>query len=77
MFVRWRPVLEEILDGGQRQHSHEPFPKQIKLSDGTEVTIRRMEPDDQEKILAFAAKLPEQDLLFLRTDITDRPRRSS
>jgi L-amino acid N-acyltransferase YncA len=53
-------------------NSHESYPKQIKLSDGTEVTIRRMDPDDQEKILGFAAKLPEQDLLFLRTDITDR-----
>jgi L-amino acid N-acyltransferase YncA len=52
--------------------SHDAFPKQLKLSDGTEVTIRRMVPDDQDKILAFAAKLPEQDLLFLRTDITDR-----
>jgi L-amino acid N-acyltransferase YncA len=53
-------------------NSRESFPKQIKLSDGTEVTIRRMDPDDQDKILAFAAKLPEEDLLFLRTDITDR-----
>jgi L-amino acid N-acyltransferase YncA len=53
-------------------NSHDAFPKQIKLSDGTEVTIRRMEPEDSEKILAFAAKLPEEDLLFLRTDITDR-----
>lgn len=53
-------------------NSRETFPKQIKLSDGTEVTIRRMDPDDQERILAFAAKLPEEDLLFLRTDITDR-----
>jgi L-amino acid N-acyltransferase YncA len=53
-------------------NSHEAFPKQVKLSDGTEVTIRRMEPEDQDKILAFAARLPEEDLLFLRTDITDR-----
>jgi L-amino acid N-acyltransferase YncA len=53
-------------------NSHEEFPKRIKLSDGTEVTIRRMEPQDQDEILAFAAKLPEEDLLFLRTDITDR-----
>ena len=53
-------------------NSHEAFPKQVKLSDGTEVTIRRMEPEDQEKILAFASRLPEEDLLFLRTDITDR-----
>jgi len=53
-------------------NSHEAFPKRIKLSDGTEVTVRRMEPEDQDKILAFASRLPEEDLLFLRTDITDR-----
>jgi L-amino acid N-acyltransferase YncA len=53
-------------------NSRESFPKQIKLSDGTEVTIRRMDPEDQDKIITFAAKLPEEDLLFLRTDITDR-----
>jgi len=53
-------------------NSHEAFPKHIKLGDGTEVTIRRMEPEDQDKILAFAARLPEEDLLFMRTDITDR-----
>ncbi len=47
------------------------YPKQIKLSDGTEITVRRMVPEDQEKILGFAAQLPEEDLLFLRTDITD------
>jgi L-amino acid N-acyltransferase YncA len=55
-----------------KDNSREPFPKQVKLSDGTEVTVRRMDSEDQEKILSFAAKLPEEDLLFLRTDITDR-----
>lgn len=50
----------------------EGLSKQIKLSDGTEATIRLMTPDDQEKILKFAARLPEDDLLFLRTDITDK-----
>lgn len=54
-----------------KSNSHEPYPKQMKLGDGTEVTIRRMAPEDQDKILAFAGKLPEEDLLFLRTDITD------
>jgi L-amino acid N-acyltransferase YncA len=53
-------------------NSHDPYPRQIKLGDGNEVTIRRMVPEDQDKILAFAAKLAEEDLLFLRTDITDR-----
>jgi L-amino acid N-acyltransferase YncA len=55
-----------------KSNSHEAYPKQVKLSDGTEVTVRRMEPGDQEKILTFASRLPEEDLLFLRTDITDR-----
>ncbi len=51
---------------------HEGYPKQIRLSDGSEATLRQMIPNDQEGILKFAAKLPEDDLLFLRTDITDR-----
>ena len=55
-----------------KNNSHEAYPKQFKLNDGTEVTIRRMEPGDQEKMLTFASRLPEEDLLFLRTDITDR-----
>jgi len=55
-----------------KSNSHEAYPKQVKLSDSTEVTVRRMEPGDQEKMLTFASRLPEEDLLFLRTDITDR-----
>ena len=55
-----------------KSNSHDAFPKQVKLSDGTEVTLRHMQPADQEKILTFASKLREEDLLFLRTDITDR-----
>jgi len=55
-----------------KSNSHEAFPKQLKLSDGTDVTIRRMEPGDQDKMLSFASRLPEEDLLFLRTDITDK-----
>jgi len=55
-----------------KSNSHDAFPKQLKLNDGTEVTIRRMEPGDQDKMLAFASRLPEEDLLFLRTDITDK-----
>ena len=54
-----------------KSNSHDAYPKQVKLSDGTEVTIRRMDPKDQEKILKFANTLPQDDLLFLRTDITD------
>ena len=35
-----------------------------------EITFRPMNRDDRESILQFARSLPEQDLLFLRTDIT-------
>ena len=35
-----------------------------------EVTFRPMNRDDREAILAFARGLPQDDLLFLRTDIT-------
>ena len=56
----------------EKENSHGGYPRQIKLRDGSEVTVRRMDSDDQEKILQFAAALPEEDLLFLRTDITDR-----
>ncbi|HEY6394237.1 MAG TPA: GNAT family N-acetyltransferase [Candidatus Binataceae bacterium] len=48
------------------------FPTRIKLPDGSEATIRLMEPSDRDEILRFAANLPKDDLLFLRTDITDK-----
>jgi L-amino acid N-acyltransferase YncA len=55
----------------ERGNSAHPGPGQMKLADGTEVTIRRMEPKDQAKILKFSSQIPEEDLLFLRNDITD------
>jgi L-amino acid N-acyltransferase YncA len=47
------------------------YPKQIKLPDGRQVSIRLMGPEDRDKVLRFARALPADDLLFLRTDITD------
>jgi len=38
--------------------------------DGVQLTFRLMTPDDGPKIEAFAKVLPEDDLIFLRTDIT-------
>ncbi len=49
-----------------------PYPIQIKLRDGKSATIRLMEPKDVDAIIEFAKALPADDLLFLRTDITDR-----
>jgi L-amino acid N-acyltransferase YncA len=52
--------------------TNRPYPSQIKLRDGHSATIRLMEPDDVDAIVEFAKDLPADDLLFLRTDITDR-----
>ena len=38
--------------------------------DGVRLTFRLMEPSDREAILDFARSLPNDDLMFLRTDIT-------
>ena len=49
------------------------YPKKLKLTDGREVTLRLMEPNEADRaaVLKFASKLREDDLLYLRTDITD------
>ena len=47
------------------------FPKEISLPNGAVIALRLMERDDKDKILAFARSLPQDDLLFLRTDITE------
>ena len=49
-----------------------PYPIQVKLRDGKSATIRLMESKDVDAIIEFAKTLPADDLLFLRTDITDR-----
>jgi RimJ/RimL family protein N-acetyltransferase len=39
--------------------------------DGVRLTFRLMEPSDGEAILQFARSLPNDDLIFLRSDITE------
>ena len=39
--------------------------------DGVRLTFRLMEPSDRDAILDFARALPNDDLIFLRTDITE------
>ena len=46
------------------------YPKTITLPDGVDVTIELMNADDRDAVLAFANKLNEEDMLFLRVDIT-------
>jgi L-amino acid N-acyltransferase YncA len=47
------------------------YPKQIGLPDGQQLILRLMRPTDRDQVLRFACSLPPDDLLFLRTDITE------
>ena len=46
------------------------FPQHVTLDDGRPVQLRLMTGDDRDAVLAFARSLPEEDLLFLRLDLT-------
>jgi L-amino acid N-acyltransferase YncA len=47
------------------------YPHTVPLRDSTPVSLRLMTAADAGRIAAFARSLPEDDLLFLRMDITD------
>ena len=47
------------------------YPRETKLPDGGSVQVRLMSAEDRDAILAFAQGLPEEDLLFLRVDLTE------
>src|SRR5262245_34634188 len=47
------------------------YPRNVNLDNNTPVSLRLMTAADADRIVAFARALPEEDLLFLRTDITD------
>ena len=53
-----------------RGHS-EGFPNELVLPNGRHIALRLMGAADREQILTFARSLPPDDLLFLRTDITE------
>jgi RimJ/RimL family protein N-acetyltransferase len=57
-----QPIHEEAAEQSQ---------KEIKLANGQRVSLRPMTPGDKGAILNFARSLPPDDLLFLRTDITE------
>ncbi len=50
----------------QRKHTH-PF---AETFNGTSVSFRMMTAEDESMVLKFANTLPEEDLIFLRMDIT-------
>ncbi len=49
---------------------NERYPQDVTLSDGRKVQLRLMTADDRDAVLGFARSLPEEDLLFLRVDVT-------
>jgi RimJ/RimL family protein N-acetyltransferase len=49
----------------------ENYPKSVRLPEGSEVEFRLMQLADRDAILAFARNLPQEDLLFLRVDLTE------
>ncbi len=46
--------------------------KKLKLKDGTIITIRPLVESDLEKSWGFFQKLPPEDRLYLRVDVTDK-----
>ena len=46
------------------------FPHEIQISDGSSITVAPMTAADRDRVLRFANAQPEEDLLFLRIDIT-------
>ena len=57
--------MEETMSKVQR-----PYPRTVTLENSTTINLRLMTPADSHRIVTFARSLPEDDLLFLRTDIT-------
>jgi len=47
------------------------YPRTVSLKDNTAVSLRLMTAADASRMMAFARALPADDLLFLRTDITN------
>lgn len=48
------------------------YPKKVKLQTGTIVTIRPMVKEDADKLHTFFSRVPREDRLFLREDVSRR-----
>jgi L-amino acid N-acyltransferase YncA len=64
-------VQESKLETGPAPNAGASFPRKTTLPDGRELTLRLMRAADRDQALSFARALPPDDLLFLRTDITE------
>jgi len=47
------------------------YPKAVTLASGAEIELRMMVADDRDAVLEFARALPQEDLMFLRVDLTE------
>ena len=66
-----RAATENAMAKAHKVNGAAGFPRELKLPDGRKVIVRLMDSEDRAAILAFARSLPIDDLLFLRTDITE------
>jgi L-amino acid N-acyltransferase YncA len=62
---------EGKVESAQSRGDSERFPTEMALPDGRQLMLRLMDATDRERVLSFARSLPPDDLLFLRTDITE------
>jgi L-amino acid N-acyltransferase YncA len=65
------PAMREKPMAKQETVESPGYTRELKLSDGRRVSLRLMEAADKQNVLSFARSLPPDDLLFLRTDITE------
>jgi L-amino acid N-acyltransferase YncA len=62
---------EEPMANGKKIEASLIYPREARLKNDQVVSLRLMEEGDKHRVLDFACSLPPDDLLFLRTDITD------
>jgi RimJ/RimL family protein N-acetyltransferase len=54
-----------------RESGVDGYPKQVRLPGGEEIEIRLMTGEDRDAVCEFARGLAEEDLMFLRVDLTE------
>jgi GNAT superfamily N-acetyltransferase len=70
MAVEERVEHERMNEGGGTMISG--YPKTVRLQTGTTVTLRPMLKEDADKLYAFFARVPREDRIFLRDDVSKR-----
>ncbi len=63
-------MTNSVVSGDKLTQVHARYPRTMLMRNGRSAELRPMTRDDAAKVLEFAQALPEDDLLFLRWDIT-------